>query len=205
MTPELETVWSGDRGVYIGSGLREMDGYGLTFPPKGASVPSVELPDLTEAKAQAAEENGFYGQIDAFIKQHPGLTVSGIAAGMGLSKRSEYFRLHSAITRLVARQILRVDGVAKDTDGKGGRPGRQYVSVPMCERPPKRRTPNDLYDHVREVFVSGMTVVDVAKAIGATRWQACRPLRRLVREGYLFVAYSRGKWRYFKVGQACVE
>lgn len=190
---ELETVWSGDRGVYIGACLRAMEGYELIRPPKGAPFPNErDLPDPVREALKLRWESDLCLKIDAFVKANPGSSVSDIRMGVNHAK---FRTVQEAVYRMVKRGHLR-----KVERKRGrGRPSPVYEAVKPCERPPKRRTAADLCDHIRETLKDGMTIHQIATAIGATRWQCRHALHRLVKAREVLYVQRFRAVAYFRV------
>lgn len=187
---ELETVWSGDKGVYIGSCLREMAGHAVIRPPKGAPAPRYDTIDAAAEAKRIQWTSDLCADIDAYVKAHPGSTVTDIYNAVGRNFRA----VQEAVYRMVKRKHLR------PTFRKfgRGRPSPVYEAVPPCERPPKRRSTRDITEHIREVLIDGMTVFQIAKAIGATRWQCRRALSNMLSSRELLCVQMYHKFKYYR-------
>ena len=97
---ELETVWSGDRGVYIGACLRQMEGY--TVRPGN--------PHATPVYAETVDAlpETFADRVRQFVARYPRSTMSDISRGTGRHSAYYYRKTREILEQDVERGAMRV-------------------------------------------------------------------------------------------------
>ena len=97
---DMETVWSGDRGVYIGACLRQMEGYAVR-PGNPHATP-------VYAETVYAMPETFADRVRQFVARHPRSTMSEISRGTGRHGGHWYQRTREVLALDVERGAMRV-------------------------------------------------------------------------------------------------
>lgn len=167
---ELEPVWSGDRGVYIGSCLRQMPAYQIRNAEEGERVVYAEEPRVFESASLRA-------QIRALLTKEPGLTTGEVSERLG----RRYARtVGSAMAHMARKGLLTASEAVSETFG---RPGRLYFVGPVDLKAVAQNRFVPVSSKVKDAIQSGMTSREIAAASGVTRRQTRKALKRLMDGG----------------------